>query len=82
MKITLPLFMAACLAFVPHPTCAAAEMPPVEKEEVVVYGGTPAGVMAAVAAAKHGHSVALVDVRLDGVVLKALQQAPSAATSR
>lgn len=38
--------------------------------EVVVYGGTPAGVMAAVAAARHGHSVALVDLNnhVGGVV--------------
>ena len=38
--------------------------------DVVVYGGTPAGVMAAVAAAKHGHSVALVDINahVGGVV--------------
>jgi hypothetical protein len=30
--------------------------------EVVVYGGTPAGVMAAIAAARQGHTVALVDI--------------------
>ncbi len=41
-----------------------------EKAEIVVYGGTPAGVMAAVAAARHGHSVALLDINrhLGGVV--------------
>ena len=41
-----------------------------ERAEVVVYGGTPAGVMAAVAAAKHGHTVALVDINahVGGVV--------------
>ncbi len=39
----------------------AVELPPVETE-VCVYGGTPAGVMAAVAAARHGHTVALVDI--------------------
>jgi hypothetical protein len=30
--------------------------------EVVVYGGTPSGVMAAVAAARQGHTVALIDI--------------------
>jgi len=30
--------------------------------EVIVYGGTPAGVMAAVAAARQGHTVALIDI--------------------
>ena len=33
------------------------------KAEVIVYGGTPAGVMAAVAAARQGHTVALVDIK-------------------
>lgn len=43
-------------------TAALAEpLPPVESE-VCVYGGTPAGVMAAIAAARQGHSVALVDI--------------------
>ena len=43
---------------------------PVFKVEVVVYGGTPAGVMAAVAAARQGHTVALVDINahVGGVV--------------
>lgn len=38
--------------------------------EVVVYGGTPAGIMAAIAAARGGHSVALVDLNahIGGVV--------------
>lgn len=38
--------------------------------EVVIYGGTPAGVIAAVAAARHGHSVALINVsnHLGGVI--------------
>ena len=48
----LPLFLLA--------NAALAE-PPIESE-VCVYGGTPAGVMAAVAAARQGHSVALVDI--------------------
>jgi hypothetical protein len=30
--------------------------------EVIVYGGTPAGIMASVAAARQGHAVALVDL--------------------
>jgi len=48
----------------------AADVPPTEKAEVIVYGGTPAGVMAAIAAAKHGHTVALVDINahIGGVV--------------
>ena len=33
-----------------------------EKAEVIIYGGTPAGVMAAIAAARQGHTVALVDI--------------------
>mgnify|MGYP003606728260 CR=1 FL=1 len=43
---------------------------PAVKAEVVVYGGTPAGVMAAVAAARQGHAVALVDINghVGGVV--------------
>ncbi|MBI3880694.1 MAG: FAD-dependent oxidoreductase [Verrucomicrobia bacterium] len=40
------------------------------RAEVIVYGGTPAGVMAAVAAARQGHTVALVDLNnhIGGVV--------------
>jgi hypothetical protein len=47
---------------------AAAEEP--VTTDVVVYGGTPSGVMAAVAAARHGHTVALVDINahIGGVV--------------
>lgn len=43
---------------------------PREKADVVVYGGTPAGVMAAVAAVREGHTVALVDINahVGGVV--------------
>jgi hypothetical protein len=47
------------LLFLPVITLAAE--PPVDAE-VCVYGGTPAGVMAAAAAARHGHSVALIDI--------------------
>ena len=66
MKTTLLL---ACLALALL-RIHAAEAPPAEKAEVIVYGGTPAGVMAAVAAAKHGHTVALVDINahIGGVV--------------
>ncbi|MEI7728625.1 MAG: FAD-dependent oxidoreductase [Verrucomicrobiota bacterium] len=40
------------------------------RAEVIVYGGTPGGVMTAVAAARHGHTVALVDINqhVGGVV--------------
>ena len=40
------------------------------RADVVVYGGTPAGIMAAVAAARQGHSVALIDINshVGGVV--------------
>lgn len=40
----------------------AVTLPQTVQAEVIVYGGTPAGIMAAVAAARHGHSVALVDI--------------------
>ena len=52
--LLLPLFLLA--------TAALAEPPPPIESEVCVYGGTPAGVMAAVAAARQGHSVSLVDI--------------------
>jgi hypothetical protein len=50
--------------------CALGAAEPPVQAEVVVYGGTPAGVMAAVAAARHGRTVALVDInaRVGGVV--------------
>ena len=50
----LPLFLLTVTAF-------AAEPLPVETE-VCVYGGTPSGVIAAVAAARQGHTVSLVDI--------------------
>lgn len=55
-------FIGACavLTLLFLPPAPAAE--PVVKAEVIVYGGTPAGVMAAVAAARHGHTVALIDI--------------------
>ncbi len=42
-------------------TCSAQSSAPIHRE-VIIYGGTPAGVTAAVAAARHGHSVALIDL--------------------
>src|SRR5947207_1836298 len=40
----------------------AAAVEPAVQAEVIIYGGTPAGVMAAIAAARQGHGVALIDV--------------------
>ena len=40
---------------------AALPEPPIDAE-VCVYGGTPSGVMAAVGAARLGHTVSLVDI--------------------
>jgi hypothetical protein len=64
MKSLLPL-LALMLNF-----CVAARAADIVTTDVCVYGGTPAGVMAAVAAARHGHSVALVDINahVGGVV--------------
>ncbi len=50
----LPLFLLALNAL-------AEPAPPIDAE-VCVYGGTPSGVMAAVAAARLGHTVSLVDI--------------------
>src|SRR6218665_3117191 len=33
-----------------------------ESADVIVYGGTPAGISAAIAAARQGHDVALIDI--------------------
>jgi flavin-dependent dehydrogenase len=48
----------------------ATQPAPATGAQVVVYEGTPAGVMAAVAAARHGHSVLLIEMNnhLGGVV--------------
>src|SRR3954463_9300264 len=58
----------AALAWVAFLAAGAAEE--VIKADVIVYGGTPAGIMAAIAAARHGHTVALVDLNhhVGGVV--------------
>ncbi len=64
MRIRSILFAAAALA------CAwasgdetSAPSPETHVQaEVIVYGGTPAGIMAAIAAARQGHTVALVDL--------------------
>jgi hypothetical protein len=59
--------MALCVLL--QTSIVSAAMPPITAE-VIVYGGTPAGVMAAVAAARHGHTVALIDINahVGGVV--------------
>lgn len=64
MKSFLPLF-ALLLNL-----CAASRAAEVVTADICVYGGTPAGIMAAVAAARHGHNVALVDINahVGGVV--------------
>jgi hypothetical protein len=61
LRPRLALLVAATL---PCAASAAAEY------DVVVYGGTPAGIMTAVAAARHGRSVALVEpsAHVGGVV--------------
>lgn len=56
MKFLPAAFLFACCVLVR----AEADAP--IHAEVVVYGGTPSGVMAAVAAARQGHTVALVDL--------------------
>src|SRR5262245_52526452 len=40
---------------------AASPPGPAEKYDVVVVGGTPAGIMAAIAAARHGHTAVVLD---------------------
>ena len=56
-RLTFLFLAMAALA-----AAACAEPAPPIDSEVCVYGGTPSGVMAAVAAARHGHTVALVDI--------------------
>ena len=49
------------LALLLLPIVALAAESPIDAE-ICVYGGTPSGVMAAVAAARLGHTVSLVDI--------------------
>jgi hypothetical protein len=58
MKTPLCVLLALCVSFSSTDRCHAAEAKPYD---LVVYGATPAGVMAAVAAAKAGRTTALVE---------------------
>jgi hypothetical protein len=58
MRSNLALGLALASAVAPWAAAAGAET---SSHDVVVYGGTPAGIMAAVAAARHGRTVALVE---------------------
>lgn len=55
---------ACALVWLVLPLVCSAQTPAADavRREVIVYGGTPGGVMAAVAAARHGHTVALIDL--------------------
>ena len=58
----LAALAAGWLAFPPAGLAQAPAGDALVQREVIVYGGTPAGVMAAVAAARQGHTVALIDI--------------------
>jgi len=58
MKRTLAL--AACLILVPFATFSAEDAPPT-RADVVVYGATPSGVCASIAAAREGAAVILLE---------------------
>ena len=64
------LLVAALLLAALGPRSSTAAEPDTGSRDVIVYGGTPAGVMAAIAAARQGHSVALIDINahVGGVV--------------
>ena len=65
MKLPAPLRIAFACIGLALPLVSSAQALPGElliRREVIVYGGTPAGVMAAVAAARHGHTVALIEI--------------------
>jgi hypothetical protein len=55
------LLLAALAALLTAPSRAQAGKQPVRKADVVVYGATPGGIIAAVAAAREGKSVLLVE---------------------
>jgi hypothetical protein len=61
MSLLFRRFLAIFGALLAAPTFAG-NPPDDSHAEVIVYGGTPAGVMSAVAAARQGHTVALVDL--------------------
>lgn len=65
MRLPSPLTTAVVLIWMAFPLVCQAQAQagggPIQ-HEVIVYGGTPAGVMAAVAAARLGHTVALIDL--------------------
>jgi NADPH-dependent 2,4-dienoyl-CoA reductase/sulfur reductase-like enzyme len=61
-RIFVAAVVALCLVTSRETALASDDGNPPVHAEVVVYGGTPSGVMAAVAAARHGHTVALIDL--------------------
>ncbi len=58
MKLTHWFILAVSLPA----SYTARSAPETIESEVVVYGGTPAGITAAIAAAREGHDVALIDI--------------------
>jgi hypothetical protein len=68
--MTRPHLLAAAAFLLAQLSSASAADPELLSLEVIIYGGTPSGVMAAVAAARNGHTVALIDINnhLGGVV--------------
>lgn len=65
MKWHFFLSTTAALVWLMVPSAGLAQTPAAAepiRREVIVYGGTPAGVMTAIAAARQGHTVALVDL--------------------
>jgi len=69
MKTTSKFFAGLCCLF-----AASWVQAQPERADVLVYGGTPAGIAAALAASKHGHSVILVEPyrRVGGLVTNGL----------
>ena len=64
--VNAPSLIVACFMLALNPAHATESA----KAEVIVYGGTPSGIMAAVAAARQGRSVMLIDINnhVGGVV--------------